>query len=431
MKIIAYSYTNPLLETAPDPKNWGWEVDQIYQDFGQRQQLKQLLQDCYIEPVEYLLIRDYEELGDSLESISQCLGELEKLNINILAIHSDIDFTKNSVKPSDMIKLFADIQQRQRSRYICEGHARNRLKATPPPGKAPYGYRRGKDKYMIDRSTAPVVKDFFERFLIYGSLRGAVRYLEQRYGKKISVTTGKRWLTNVVYRGNLEYKNGEIITNTHLPIISREEAAQVDRLLQRNQRMPPKTASAPRSLAGLVLCETCNCSMTISRVTAYRQSQEYLYLRPLNCPHQPKCKALPYHQVLEETITRICQDLPQAVAALKLPDFNPIKTALQQEINQNNRLLEQIEQLHETDILDEETAQIRAYKLRTKIASLQEKLAKFSPVNLKETAQAVSLPQFWLDLTETERRFYFREFIHHIEIIRNSPQWQLKINFIF
>ncbi len=431
MKIIAYSYTNPLLETAPDPIIWGWEVDRIYQDLGGRQQLQQLLKDCQTESIEYLLIRRYEELGDSLQEVSQCLADIENFNINIIAIDSDINSSINRVKKSDIVQLFAEIQRSQRSRRICEGHARNRLKAVPPPGKVPYGYRRGKDKYILDRSTAPVVKDFFERFLIYGSLRGSVRYLEQRYGKKISVTTGKRWLTNMVYRGNTEYKNGEIIPNTHIPIISKEEAAQVDRLLRRNQRMPPKTASAPRSLAGLVVCGKCNCSMTVSRVTAYRKPQEYLYLRPMSCPDKPKCKALSYHQVLEATITQICQDLPQAVANLELPNLNTVQMGIKAEIANKNNILEQIPQLIETKILDEETAQLRLYKLRTEIAALQEKLAQFPPVNLKETAQAVSIPQFWLDLTETERRFYFREFIRQIEILRNPQNWQLKINFIF
>jgi DNA invertase Pin-like site-specific DNA recombinase len=431
MKIIAYSYTNPLFETAPDPMIWGWEVDRIYQDFGSRQELEELLKFCQTEEIDYLLIRRYEELGDSLEAVSQCLANLELLNINIIAIDSDINLSNNSVKKSDVIQLFAEIQRSQRSRRICEGHARNRLKAVPPPGKAPYGYRRGKDKYILDRSTAPVVKDFFDRFLIYGSLRGTVRYLEQRYGKKISVTTGKRWLTNVVYRGSLEYKKGEIIPNTHIPIISQEEAAQVDRLLRRNQRMPPKTASAPRSLAGLVVCGECDSSMTISRVTAYRKPQEYLYLRPMNCPRKPKCKALSYHHVLETTITRICQDLPQAVAVLELPNLDRVKREMKAEIANKKHILDQLPQLIAADILDEETAQIRAYKLRTEMAELQDQLAQLPPVNLKETAQAVSIPQFWLDLTEAERRFYFREFIRQIEILRIAPNWQLKIHFIF
>ena len=49
-------------------------------------------------------------------------------------------------------------------------------------------------------------------------MRGAVRYLAQKYSKKISVSTGRRWLTNPVYRGDTAYHNDEVVSNTHLPI---------------------------------------------------------------------------------------------------------------------------------------------------------------------------------------------------------------------
>jgi hypothetical protein len=143
---------------------------------------------------------------------------------------------------ADLLKLLQQVQREQRSRRIRQGHAQNRVMALPPPGKAPYGYRRSKHRYVVDRSTAPVVKDFFEQFLLYGSLSGAVRYLAKRYGKKIAVSTGHRWLTNPVYRGDLAYQNGELVSDTHVAILSREEAAQIDRLLRRNRRLPPRTA---------------------------------------------------------------------------------------------------------------------------------------------------------------------------------------------
>ncbi|MDY7024058.1 MAG: recombinase family protein, partial [Cyanobacteriota bacterium] len=332
MKIIAYSYSDPLLESPPNPMIWGWEVDRVYQDLGKRQQLEKLLEDCQDNPPEYLLIRRWEELGDSLQTVSDRLWQLEALNIKIVAIESSLKTAISEATQVDLIKLIAEIQASYRSRRIRQGHARNRIQATPPPGKAPYGYRRGKERYIIDRATAPVVKDFFERFLIYGSLRGAVRYLEKRYSKKISVTTGRRWLTNPVYRGDLEYKNGEIILDTHIPILSREEAAQIDRLLRRNQRMSPKTASAPRSLAGLVICGECGGLMSVSRVTTYRKSREYLYLRPTACPHQPKCKALSYNNILETTIQQICENLPRAVSALEIPNLSQIQVEIQQTI---------------------------------------------------------------------------------------------------
>jgi len=437
MKIIAYSYSDPLLEPPPNSSAWGWEVDRVYQDLGKRLELRQLLSDCHAEPADYLLIRRLEELGDSLPEVSDRLAELEALGIQLIVTEQPYNSAQPGSESSpanlrvDLLKLLQAIQREQRSRRIRQGHARNRLSALPPPGKAPYGYRRGKDKYALDRAAAPVVKDFFEHFLLYGSLRGAVRHLAQKYGKKISVTTGRRWLTNPVYRGDTAYQNSQVVSNTHVPIVSREEAAQVDRLLRRNRRLPPRTASAPRSLAGLVVCSECHSPMTVVSVSTPRKDKEYLYLRPLDCPKRPKCRSLSYEQVLEQTIAAICRDLPLAVAGMNFPQLDAVKSSLMDAIATKQKILTQLPHLTTEGILDTETANLRAYKLRTEIADLQGKLATLPPVNLRSVAQAVSIPQFWFDLSESERRFYFREFIRQIEVIREHATWQIKLVFIF
>ncbi|WP_413175083.1 recombinase family protein [Anabaena azotica] len=438
MKIIAYSYTDPLLETTPDDASWGWEIDRIYQDLGEQQssgqvmrsQLQQLLVDCETEPANYLLIRRLEELGDTLAQVSDRLNQLESMGIIVIATEQKYTSESANIR-IELLSLLQAIQRQQRSRRIRQGHARNRLEASPPPGKVPYGYRRGKGKYTVDRSTSPIVKDFFDNFLLYGSLRGSVRHLAKKYGKRISVTTGRRWLTNPVYRGDTAYQNGEIISDTHLGIISREEAAQVDRLLRRNSRLPSRTASAPRSLAGLVVCSQCQAQMTVTRVTQRYQNQEYLYLRNTKCPQVPKCRAISYPEVLEKTIAIVCRDLPLAVAGMNFPQLDAIKNSLNDAIARQQEILQQLPTFIETGVLDVETAKIRAYKLRTEISQLQAKLATLPPVNLRSVAEAVSIPQFWLDLSEVERRFYLREFIRQIDIIRNDKEWDLQISFIF
>jgi DNA invertase Pin-like site-specific DNA recombinase len=437
MKIIAYSYSDPLLESVPDPAVWGWEVDRVYQDLGGRQQLLQLLDECFAEPADYLLIQRLEELGDSLEEIGDRLIQIEAMGVQIIATEQSysssqlIDSTTGTNIQTSLLQLLGEIQREANSRRLRQGHARNRLKALPPPGKAPYGYRRGKDRYILDRSTAPVVKEFFEQFLLYGSLRGSVRYLEKKYGKKISVSTGRRWLTNPIYRGDLSYQNGEVISDTHSAILNREEAAQIDRLLRRNRRLPPRTASAPRSLAGLVVCGECESHMNVTSVTQHRRDKAYLYLRPISCPKRPKCRAIAYEKVLEQTIQTICQELPRAVAGMNVPNLDGVKQSLTSQITKNQDILAQLPSLTTSGVLDSETANLRAYKLRTEISQLRSRLAALPPVNLKAIAQAVSIPQFWSDLSESERRFYFREFIQQIKINRQDKSWQLQLIFIF
>lgn len=424
MKIIAYTYTNPLLEPPPEPNLWGWELDKLYQDLGKRSQFLQLLRDAKTEKADYLLIRRIEELGDSIPEINSRLSELVALNIKLITTEQTADMQ------ADLVQL-QQIQYEQRSRSIRTGHARNRLNALTPPGKVPYGYRRIKDRYAIDRTTSPVVKDFFDRFLLYGSLRGAVRYLAQKYGKKISVTTGKRWLINPVYRGDTAYQNGQTLSDTHAPIISREEAAQIDRLLRRNRRLPPRTTSANRSLAGLVTCASCSSPMTVVSVTKPRKQSEYLYLRPTSCPNIPKCRSLAYEEVLQQTISTICRDLPLAVSGMNFTQLDGVKNSWLAAIATKQEILAQLPDLIDRGILDVETATLRSYNLRTEISDLQGKLATLPPVNLRSVAQLVSIPQFWFDLSESERRFYFREFIRQVEIIRHDISWQLQIIFIF
>jgi DNA invertase Pin-like site-specific DNA recombinase len=434
MSTLAYFYYDPILETRPDVFTWGWIFDRVYEDAdSRRSQLQALRRDAAQSPPCYLVLRRLEELGDSLKTVAACLSELESLGVCVVALEQNYRSAETTASAStpDRLALLADIQQQQRSRKIRQGHAQNRIKGLPPPGKAPYGYRRGRDRYIVDKTVAMVVREFFEYFLLYGSLRGAVKQIEKKYGKKISVSTGQHWLMNPAYRGDLSYQGQSVLSDTHTPLISRDEAAQVDRLLRRNRSLAPRAASAERSLSGLVICQQCQSPMTVSRVTAPRQTYEYLYLRPIACPQQPKCKALPYDAVLEKTIERICEDLPDAIAGLSLPPLDQIKAGLAASISQKQAALTQLPTLIAQQVLDEQTAGLRAYTLKTEIAEIQNKLSQLPPVNLLETSKTVSIPQFWLDLSETERRFYFREFIRAIEIGRHERDWAVCLNFIF
>lgn len=436
MRCVAYIYRVPWLEDGGEEVAWGQPVERVYEDRGDRLQLTQLVQDCQTPaidavPIGCVLVRRLAELGDSLQAVGDRLAALEQSNVAVIALEDRVDLPLAPLSQAELLQRLQMVQAQQQQQRLRQGHARNRVKALPPPGKAPYGYRRGKDRYALDRSTAPVVKDFFEHFLLYGSLRGSVRHLEKKYGKKIAVSTGQRWLTSPVYRGDLVYHNGDRVQDTHVPIISRAEAAQVDRLLRRNRRLPPRTASAPRSLAGLVACAACQSAMTISHVTVRRQTQDYLYLRPTACPRQPKCRALPYDQVLNDTIERICEDLPRAVANLDSSAMAGVKSRLDSAIAAKQQVLGQLPELTRSGVLDEDTADLRAYKVRTEIAALQAQLAQLPPVSLQAIAQTVSIRQFWLDLSESERRFYFREFIRQILLDRGDDGWQLRLVFIF
>ncbi|MGK7939566.1 MAG: recombinase family protein [Crocosphaera sp.] len=434
MIVFAYFYSEPLLESDLNININQLSLDRIYHDLGARCELEKLLNDCYQKPPNYLLIRKLEELGDSGKNVKNNYQKLTQLGIKIISLNADNTYTFENLITIDINdpQILEKIEKEQQRLSLQKGQALARTKTLPPPGKAPYGYRRGKESYIIDRSTAPIIKDFFEQFLLFGSLRGAVNYLAKRYGKKISVSTASHWLKSPVYRGDIKYKNNQIISNTHVPIISREEAAQIDRLLGRNSKLSAKTASAKHSLVGLVSCKKCHQPMMINHVTQRNKKKEYLYICPQNCPLQPQCKAISYQAFLDKTIDYICEKFPNKVKSFDPQKIEAYKHNIQTQIKEKEDIIQHLLSLVESKILDETTAKIRRYNLNIEISELRAKIEQLPPENLKNIAEAVSLPRFWHDLSEAERRFYFREFIHQIYLDSISKdKWNLEITFIF
>jgi DNA invertase Pin-like site-specific DNA recombinase len=456
MQVIAYIFQEFLIEPQSALESMGYTIDQVYIDRAipsspdYRPELGRLMAQNQIDPADLLLVESLDALGNTLQEVATLIATLEEVGTTVVSLnddqpgHSPQVEQRSNAQPTRaaLLRLAGEVQNCQRRRRLRAGHGRNRLKALPPPGKAPYGYRRGQERYLIDRAAAPVVTAFVEEFLLYGSLRGAVRFVERKFGKRISVSTGRRWLTHPVYRGDLQYGDGQVLRDTHAAIISRDAAAQIDRLLRRNSQLPPRTAGALRSLAGLVSCQACGTRLAISTTTLYKQNKVYLYLRPTDCPRQPKCKSIPYEAALQRIIHQICRDLPEAVGSLQvateaLQEFPgaivspPSPSWFQAQIDQKEAVLAQLPTLVETGVLDQETADLRQYNLRSEIAEIQQQISQLPPVNLQELSQAVAIPQFWLDLSESERRFFFREFIQDVQIVRQGEHWEVELAFVF
>lgn len=436
MRVVAYCYreVNGSPELSPAlGEEISAAVEQVYTDValptdpGYRPERDRLLADLQIQPADRVLVDTLATLGNDPEDIRSWVEAIESAGAEVVTV-------QNGAIDLDSLLQGASLASDQRRRRLREGHARSRLQALPPPGKPPYGYRRGQGRYLVDRATAPVVTAFVNEFLLYGSLRGAVRFIEGKLGKRISVSTGRRWLTHPVYRGDLQYQDGTVLRDTHAAIIGRDEAAQIDRLLRRNRPLPPRTAGAPRSLAGLVTCQECGQPLTISKTAPRGQAKTYLYLRPSSCPKAPRCPAIPYDDALNRIVDQICQELPPAVAQFvaKIPPGAPApSTGLQGAIAAKEAAIAQLPALEDSGILDAETSALRRYKLRGEISTLHQQLAQLPPVNLQELSQSVSIPQFWLDLSEAERRFFFREFIRDIQIVREGQDWRVELVLVF
>ena len=172
--------------------------------------------------------------------------------------------------------------------------------------------------------------------------------------------------------------------------------------------------------------------MVVGKTTRKRgrqRSKDYLYLRPSRCPYRQqshkettdiRCVSIPYAAVLDRTIASVCTDLPRMVSQAAPPPATAMREDLIQQIDAKRSILDQLGDLQHRGVLDQQTVALRTYTLQTEMAKLRDRLEQLPPASLFSIAQTVSIPQFWLDLSETERRFYFREFIQHIQLTQDG-----------
>jgi hypothetical protein len=233
--------------------------------------------------------------------------------------------------------------------------------------------------------------------------------------KPISVSMGRRWLTNAVYRGDLAFKDGNVLRDTHAAILSREEAAQIDRWLHRNRTIARRSASAPRSLAGLTFCRTCGQQLRTLQASRADRSTRYSYLRCDRCSY-----SLNYDRILAQVIATVCQQLPSRTAAFDAAPIQVAKQNITLQIAANNTKIHELMRGQRLDHSENSIERWERYCLESANASLQASLERLPPENLAAIAKAVSIETFWFDLTETERRFYLREFIEKVWVTRSG-----------
>ena len=288
------------------------------------------------------------------------------------------------------------------------------------------------DTYEIDDRAAQLVRAFFDRFLLFGSIRGAVKDINQEREDRISVTTARRWLTSPVYRGDLKFKDGVTLRDTHPALLTREEAAQIDRWSRRNSPIASRSTSAPRALAGLVVCQTCDRPMRIVQATRKKQpirnnqAKVYRYLRCTTCRY-----SVNYELALTNTIQMVCQQLPERTAKLPEVPIESIKSHIELQIQRNKAQIVTLDTESEFEggtPASEGDRQLQRYLLEGENAKLGEKRDQLPPGNLAAIAKAVSIEPFWRSLSESEQRAYLREFIKQISINADA---EVKLEFFF
>lgn len=284
-------------------KNNLGEVIKIYVDDNasgsafEREGIYRLKEDVMYGRINLLVLKDLSRLGRNNAKTLMFLDFLEEYGVRVITFDGRYD----SVKDNDTVGIdtwFNERYIRDISRKI-RANLRFKIEKGEYIGSAPYGYIKSddeKNRLAIDENTAPVVREIFSLYKQgygYGyiakhlSSKGYPPPSEKHNGASLSklwnAVAVQRILCNRTYAGDtvqgvsekISFKSKKtrrlpqnrwvITTNTHPPIILREEFDEVQKLRSGKRKNAGPHKGKLHLLRGLLYCGKCGNTM-IARV---------------------------------------------------------------------------------------------------------------------------------------------------------------------
>jgi site-specific DNA recombinase len=282
--------------------NEGWScLPQRYDDGGftggnmERPALQRLMADIAAGQIDLVLCYKVDRLSRSLLDFAQMMATFEQHGVSFVSVTQQF----NTATSMGRLVLNVLLSFAQFEREIIAERTRDKVAATRRKGKwaggTPLlGYDldpRG-GRLIVNDDEAQRVRAIFALYLEHQALLPLVQELERRgwVGKRWQTRQGRtrggrpftktslyRLLTNVVYVGQVRYKD-EVHPGEQPALIDADTFGRVQALLRSHGPSdgPPGTHRFSSLLQGLLRCVPCDCAMTPAHTTR-KGSQRYRY----------------------------------------------------------------------------------------------------------------------------------------------------------
>src|SRR3954449_10493341 len=297
-------------------KQEGWHtVPTVYNDGGfsgaslERPALKQLLADIEAHRIDCVVVYKVDRLSRSLLDFTRLLSLFDKRGVSFVSVTQDFNTSTSMGRLTLNILLsFAQFE-----REIIGERTRDKLSAARRKGKwiggtpvlgydvAPEGGR-----LVVNPVEAEQVREIFSLCAGCSNTTEALRKVRaegytskqwtsqrgKRHGEqRLSISTLRLLLTNVLYRGDISHKD-TVHPGEQEAIVSRELWRDVNTRLKLNRAKTRSHARVETLLENLATCGECGSLLTASFTR--RQGQRHVYYvcragkkRESACPQQP------------------------------------------------------------------------------------------------------------------------------------------------
>ncbi len=342
------------------------------------------------KPFDVILLWKFSRFARNREDSIVYKSMLRKqCGIDVVSISEQLSEDKTSILIEALIEAMDEYYSlnlaEEVRRGMTEKFSRGGVVSQPP-----FGYKMGDGVFVPDENTAPIVRMIFGDYI---SGLGTRQIAAKLNDMDIRTLKGNRWenrtveyvLTNPTYIGKLRrskaidrkdrfHENAELVDGHHQPLISPEifEAAQKRRSeTKRSYTRYARSEPAEFMLKGLVRCDKCGATLTMSGDHSYLQCHRYAK-GVCNVSH-----AVNVNKINKIVIDKLKQDLSnnnfafESEAAVKKPDAE--STAFSHLIQREQNKLMRVKEAYEAGVDTLEEYKENKAKITARIAELQAK----------------------------------------------------------
>ena len=278
--------------------------------------LQELLRDIKDKKIDAVLTYKIDRLTRSSKDFYSLIEFLEKYNVSYVSVTERFDTSSPSGRLLRNIMLtFAQFEREMNSERVKDKLEQNAKKGFCNGSTPSLGYKRLNKKLVVDKKSAKLVKELFEKFVETGRFTDVVklsreRGIKSRKQNPMNESSLYYLLRNPLYIGKVKW-HGQLFDGIHEPIISKElflEAQNLTKTRNRKRRLYKEYV-----LSRLVKCSDCKSSMT--NVFTNKLKRRYYYYKCIRVTKEGKhacsikeVNAEKLESFIFENLERISQD---------------------------------------------------------------------------------------------------------------------------
>ncbi len=282
-----------------------------------RPEFQHMIKDSYKNLIDIVLVWKLDRFSRDRYDSAHYKRILKKNGVRVISATEAISESPEGILLESLLEGCAEYYSAELAVKVRRGMTENALKAKANGVRAPFGYYiDGDDKYQIDETLAPVVKEIYSLYLEGKRVKDIAKLMNARgiknRGYDMNYNSVFRILTNRKYIG--EYKFGDILLPDAIPaIIDKDTFNDVQQRLKNNKKAPAMHRSEDDYLLTTRLfCGKCGAMMVGKIGTSHTQSK-YRYYK-CNQAKKHKCAKKAVKKdwiedlVIEEILSLISDD---------------------------------------------------------------------------------------------------------------------------